>query len=156
MLENIIIAVISVLGGGGLVGVITWRATSRKAEEEAEAVAISNDSAVIAQWKDIYEKFKLMHDQEIENIKSQCAAEYSELKNKEEHLQEITSKWENRQYELQNKIDELYKEINRHHEEKAKVTNELMDVRVQCEKLDRMKCERRGCKDRIPPSDAMM
>ena len=156
MLENIIIAFLSVLGGGGLVGVITWRATSRKAEEEAEAVAISNDSAVIAQWKDIYEKFKLMHDQEIEHIKSQYDTAYSELKDKEEHLQETISKWECRQYELQNKIDELYTEINIHRDEKAKVTNELMDVRIQCEKLDRMKCERRGCKDRIPPSDAMM
>lgn len=156
MFENIIIALISAVSGGGLAGLITWKATNRKAEEEAESVAIANDSAVIQQWKDIYENFKAMHDQEIDRIKIQYNAAYNELKEKESGLQTKIDNWEARVNELRAQIDSLYEEINKHRDEKSQVKAELMEARIQCEKLDRMKCERRGCLDRIPPSESMM
>ena len=64
--------------------------------------------------------------------------------------------WEQKYEELQGKRDELEDLLNKHRDEKAQLRIQLMDEKVRCEQLDRMKCEVRGCTNRKPPSEFMM
>ena len=64
--------------------------------------------------------------------------------------------WEQKYDELQGKRDELEDLLNKHRDEKAQLRIQLMDEKVRCEQLDRMKCEVRGCTNRKPPSEFMM
>ena len=58
--------------------------------------------------------------------------------------------------DLMVKQAELINEISLHRDEKVKLRNELLDVKLENEKLKLTKCEVRGCTARRPPSETMM
>ena len=84
------------------------------------------------------------------------AFEGEEWKKLYEEEKERVLYWEQKYAELQCKRDELEDLFNKHRDEKAQLRIQLMDEKVRCEQLDRMKCEVRGCTNRRPPSEFMM
>lgn len=103
------------------------------------------------------------HKAELENE----SFEGEEWKKLYEEQKERMAYWEQRAEERQVKLDEredywckkleeAEEEITKHRDEKITLRNQLMDEKVRAEKLDKMKCEVRGCANRKPPSDYMM
>lgn len=181
MSETIIIALISLIGGGGLSGIITWQISRRKANAEADRVEIDNEGTVGEQWKAMYEALRdeqkfvkdahgaeldrtvSQHNAEIERIKVQYNAAYAELKSKEESLQSKLDSWVDRDNAKQEKIDSLYDELTKHRDEKSslhqdvlKLKDTITDLKLKIAHLETMKCEVHGCINRRPPSEAMM
>lgn len=111
--------------------VMLYRQTKQKA-------ILENESFEGEEWKKLYEEQKER-------------AEYWELR-----AEERQTKLDEREEYWLHKAEELEDEITKHRDEKIVLRNQLMDERVRSEKLDRMKCEVRGCTNRRPPSDYMM
>jgi hypothetical protein len=75
--------------------------------------------------------------------------------------------WEERAEDRQNRLDEreeywinkvggLEGDITKFHDEKISLLSQVADEKMRAEKLDRKKCEVRGCANRKPPSESMM
>lgn len=103
------------------------------------------------------------HRAELENE----SFEGGEWKKLYEEQKERTGYWEERAMDRQNRLDEreeylqnkvegLEGEISTLHDEKVSLLNQVADGKICIEKLDRMKCEVRGCTNRKPPSESMM
>ena len=103
------------------------------------------------------------HHAELENE----SFEGGEWKKLYEEQKERAGYWETRAEDRQNRLDErdeywlnkvggLEGEIATFHEEKISLLKQVSDKDMCIEKLDRMKCEVRGCTNRKPPSESMM
>lgn len=74
---------------------------------------------------------------------SSYAAEWKELYEKKEH----------RVTELEAKIDSLYADIRALRETDTKLREEKSALVIEKQALEFRKCERHGCKERMPPSN---
>ena len=64
--------------------------------------------------------------------------------------------WEQKYDNLQLKRDELEGLLNKYRDENAQLGVQLAKSQAECTRLGWLKCEKRGCANRQPPSDVMM
>lgn len=83
---------------------------------------------------------------EAESISSYADEWKSLYEKKEIRVKELEEK-------LGGKIDKLYEEINALRELNNNLKEELHADRMKLQELEITKCKKRGCKDRIPPSE---
>ena len=74
----------------------------------------------------------------------------------EERAMDRQNRLDEREEYLQNKAEGLASEISTLHDEKVSLLNQVADGKICIEKLDKKKCEVRGCTNRKPPSESMM
>jgi cell division protein FtsB len=74
----------------------------------------------------------------------------------ETDLLDIVDKQQATIADLMNKQAELISEISTHRDDKVKLRNEIMELKLDNERLKMTKCEVRGCTARRPPSETMM
>lgn len=91
----------------------------------------------------------------INRRQKQLENESKSIKN-ETDLLNIVDKQQETIADLMNKQAELINEISTHRDEKVKLRNEILDIKLENERLKLTKCEVRGCTARRPPSETMM
>ena len=78
----------------------------------------------------------------------------AEAREKEiDNLNSLTNFFEKRIQERDLKVDALYIELRKEQEAKLDLIEKLNKQELRCEILEIKKCEKRGCADRLPPSD---
>lgn len=94
--------------------------------------------------------------EEAEAKKAEAAAKKSETDNITAYAaewKELYEKKEKKVQELDAKIDSLYVQINEDRQRIRVLMEKNTELELKNQMLEVMKCKKRGCKDREPPSD---
>lgn len=80
-------------------------------------------------------------------------AEADTIKSYAEEWKELYEKKETLVDKLNEKIDTLYTEIAAHRSTENELRDEIHKLNMRLQEMEITKCQRRGCRDRIPPSE---
>lgn len=170
MAENIIIAVLSLIGGGSISGFIFWRATKRKAlsdakkaeeearkmEEEANRVSIDNAVTVTDQWQGLYEEIKSRLDKTEAELKEEIEKERQNFEKERVRAESIYAEYLALREDKDARIRDLSAENHNLFNKIESLKDESFKKDIELERLMIQKCEVRGCTNRKPPSELMM
>lgn len=163
MAENIIIAIISLIGGGSVSGFIFWRITRRKAlgeakriEEEANKATIDNAAAVTDEWQDLYNELKDRLEKTEAELKTELEQERDNFIKERDRAEKIYNDY----LALREDKDARIRQLNKDNHELSVKIEEIKEENfkkdLEIDRLRIQKCEVRGCVNRRPPSDLMM
>ena len=140
--SSIIIAVIGLLGGGGLSYLLFYK-------QDKQTKELSNDNIVIEQFKEVINTLNETNKENIASIKERYEESLSFTKEQLDACRESKNVYKERLTVLQDKVNELNEDIKNHLQHIDQLSTQLVQ-------LEGMKCEVKGCKKRVPPSEMMM
>lgn len=88
-----------------------------------------------------------MKELEVETKKMEIVSAYAN------EWKELYEESEKKVEQKDAKIDQLYAQIERMRQEQRNTTEENGTLKLQLQAAEFRKCDRQGCKDRLPPSD---
>lgn len=152
MAIEIINAIIGLISGCGLSGLIFWRiskkkakAEARKSEAEADSTEIDNDGKVTDRWMQFANDLKEVLDKRNDAFEKE---------------RERAERYYNDMIEMRDdkdrKIRTLQKQVDDLKDDKEDLLEKNHKLELQNFELNTMKCEVKGCAKRIPPSELMM
>lgn len=163
MAEEIIIAIIGLIGGGSVSSFVFWRISKRKAlaearrlEEEAKRANIDNVSAIGDQWQELYNELRERLDKEEAKWKEELDNERQNFEKERDRAEKIYSDYLSLREDKDGRIRDLTTEIHALRNKYEAQKDDMFKKDLEIDRLKAMKCEVRGCANRRPPSDLML